>query len=68
MNADAATLFLNSLQPCTDDLKRLIAAYQEVLPKLEKFERVSNEAKMNLDVLQRRQRAYEFFEQNRPKL
>jgi hypothetical protein len=68
LNADAAINFLNSLQPCTDDLKTLIASYQELIPKLEKYERVATEAKQNLDVLERRQRAYEFFEQSKPKL
>lgn len=57
--------FLNTLQPCTDDLGKLIAGYQELLPKIEKFERVSTEAKMNLDTLLRRQKAYEFFEKQR---
>lgn len=64
LNADSAIGFLDSLQPCSDDLKRLITEYQTVIPKLEKNERVATEAKMNLDVLQKRQKAYDFFEQN----
>lgn len=67
LNADSAILFLDSLQPCTDNLGELIKGYKDLIPKLGKYERVATEARMNLDVLERRLKAYQFFDSQQPK-
>lgn len=67
-DGDGIALFVEYLAPVGDDLPRLIAAWEEVIPKLEKSERATLESKQALDTLKRRQRAYELFEASRPKL
>lgn len=67
-DADRIVNFLEDMSPVGDDIPRLIASYEEVLPKLAKSDRATIECKQHLDTLKRRQRAYELFESTRPKL